>query len=123
MEKIDAQTALRLMTQAMDERGEDYKDPNADAGDGCYYVNETESGALVPGCLVGLALTKHGISLESLYFDEYKNGLAINERPDLDDFMDEDAKSLFRAAQEVQDEGGTWGSAVNTAVEEYESKK
>lgn len=123
MEKIDAQTALRLMTQAMDERGEDYKDPNADAGDGCYYVNETENGALVPGCLVGLALTKHGISLESLYFDEYKNGLAISMRSDLDDFMDEDAKSLFKTAQTIQDAGCTWGEAVNKAVDQYENKK
>lgn len=61
---IDAETAVRLLHDVVQERGADfvYK-PSGDEGNGCSYVHENEDGDPMPGCGVGLALINAGVPI------------------------------------------------------------
>lgn len=125
MEKITAFEAARLVTQAMDQRGADYRDPFSTEGAiGCQYVRLNESGEPeTPGCIVGAALFIHGLSLETLWGGStQQNGEVIENRRDLTEYMTPEAVQVFSAAQGIQDAGETWGDAADGAAKYYEAK-
>lgn len=104
--------AVELAEEVVAEFGEDYvypqdhKDPGVEPGDVpmCVYVHEGK-----PSCLAGQILHRHGVSLEALSLNEgvgawgVSAALAQAQSP---------AREFLLQAQRVQDQGGTWGKAV-----------
>lgn len=112
---IDRQQALDLLEQVVDEGGRDFVYPQDENGN-CQYVRD---GA--PSCLVGKALFKAGVKMEDLIrLDE---GTADTNGPvaacAMDDVIpgvaDYEALYVFNQAQQTQDLGDTWGSALDAA--------
>lgn len=118
MEQIDARRALELLTDIVDQYGEDTvyeKVPLlGDQGTGCRYEYEGQ-----PSCMVGIALHRAGASLAFL------NGLdkigAPADRLKPEKGVEIQAARVFQAAQECQDTGKTWGQALHEARTRYES--
>lgn len=64
---INEETAIKLLHQAIEQRGGDYVYNRPLDSDSCFYVHE-EDGQKVAGCIVGLALADAGIPLERMEF-------------------------------------------------------
>lgn len=84
----------------------------------CFYVHETD-GEQTPGCLVGKVLNVLGIPLERLSAYEGTGAYSVTERV-LDVQGEPDAISdvlnSLAAAQDAQDNGATWGDALERAT-------
>lgn len=109
--------ALELLEAAVAERGADYVyerigfDSNS-TGPSCVYVR---SGC--PSCLVGLAMTKAGTPIEQLA--EWDTRFECDAQSVLldDGLATAGAAEVLTVAQSVQDDGGTWGEALDAAKE------
>ena len=111
--KIDtAEEAISWLEKAVAERGEDFKSQmrQVEIRVSCIYVWEGK-----PDCLIGVALHLAGWSIEEL--------AKYNSRPvDLlparfPGRLSEDAVTILRKAQSVQDQGWPWGQALENAKE------
>lgn len=127
--------AIALLEQAVAERGvgyvydtarmkevKDELDIDPFSGPACLYWHLTE-----PGCIAGLALAKAGVSDEVLAdMDQAAlrgetGGTSISmmtgwlsNRADVD--ITEDGRAILNAAQAAQDNGETWGFALDHAT-------
>lgn len=110
LEQIDAQRALDLLEKAVAERGEEYVyQPVWFPGRSelsCVYVDQDEQ----PSCIVGMALTLHGIPAETL---ARVNDFAADCLPT--EWVTTEAAYILRHAQRLQDRGLAWGAAVRNA--------
>lgn len=120
METIDARRALELLTDLVDEVGEDFVyEKVVDPFDNilkCAYVDAEWRGS----CMVGHALIRAGLNPQ--WFDGTRNTslsaiALVHHLPD----VDLGASQVFYAAQSVQDDGQTWGRALTKARDCYEA--
>lgn len=123
--EIDKARALRLLEEAVAERGESYLYGTPDGS--CVYV--TKDGQ--PSCGVGLALAKAGVPADVLaYIDYNRDGAYESNRfdetqidaLDIVDYLREkdvvieaEAAEVFRTFQREQDLEIPWGAALDEA--------
>ena len=128
IEEFDAATALRLLREAVEERGSDFK-YYARYGKqaGCDYTAVPSNDdplatdrPIEPACIIGVALFKAGWDLQRL------NGLA----GDINELVDDDvlactplARAMWEQAQYLQDQDSTWGEALESATEIYNARR
>lgn len=119
---LDCQTAIRLLNEAVIMRGSDFLYSSID-------VNHVINGAVArywiteqnkPGCIVGAALYKHGVSADVLkIIDDYHGDMssvpAANLRMYLK-FISPMAVYIFITAQVAQDVNQPWGVAFTRAT-------
>lgn len=138
MLELNLDKAKALVAEAIAERGEDYSYPKQ--GGSCLYVHDVDRrwddprgdytvsyDNATPGCLVGLALHKGGISLEDMAkrgrnevnAEEVLNNL---QGAGLLTFTDE-AMYYLSNAQSSQDNGAPWGQAAEAANDLNELEK
>lgn len=135
---IDLAKAKELISQAVAERGEEYKysNPHSDSensgyavdtysriegtdGPNCLYIHKDVYGNITPGCGVGLALINAGIPKE--WFDSIdKNSSVVQEKlVELSDddklTYTDDAAAYLRYFQAMQDFGTPWGACKTYA--------
>lgn len=70
----------------------------------------------VPGCLIGLALHKHGVPLDRMTWVTGASDLLYDLQQDGVLDFEKGVSNLFDDAQFHQDSGKTWGDAVDKAV-------
>lgn len=111
--------AKELLNRAVEERGRTYIYQSPVEG-ACVYF-DPEGGC--PSCLVGHVLAYKGFSL-----DDFSPGSNINrwEVAQLVEsgflLVDDETQTLLTIAQTEQDDGMTWGRAVEEALATYEEK-
>lgn len=130
---IDLAKAQELISQAVAERGEEYKysNPHADwenvnyrvdtyassdgsNGPNCLYIHKDVNGDITPGCGVGLALINAGIPKE--WFDGVEENSStvhdkLRELNNCDKLTyTSDAADYLRYFQAEQDYGTSWGA-------------
>lgn len=121
---IDKAKALELLAVAVKERGEDYEYDRGDEERGylrCTYERDGK-----PSCLVGLALTHAGVTLDQLReMDAAEHPLFadLHSADLLPVEVADDAVSVFSVAQTSQDCGDTWGEALRFAREAAEDEE
>lgn len=117
--KITKVKALELMAEAVTEKGDDYTYPLHERNYSCRYVNEGQ-----PDCLVGNALHRAGVSIETLKeMDDDSDPWAelgiSSERVQgiLKPFVTftPAAVAALTEAQSSQDNGHAWGRALDCA--------
>lgn len=118
MIEIDGPRALALLTEAVNDKGTDYVCRL------CEYERDNQ-----PACLVGYALYRAGVSADTLVSmdlpndgcGDYEGDSAIASlstiSPEYFGFqLDELAVVAFSTAQNRQDNGRTWGEALEEAA-------
>nr|QOL00359.1 hypothetical protein [uncultured organism] len=127
METITTQTAVELLEAAVELAGADRMYEVQPGAAACKYVHGDN-----PGCIVGVALSIHGVPLDVLqsWDDDYQQGLGIGSlfHHGRAPFLTKRAADVLRAAQKIQDmaiwstdTGGadlTWGAALIAARSE-----
>lgn len=110
---ITRQEALDTLREVVAEYGEDYVyDRRVNTGNGplggesCFYVRDNK-----PSCLVGHVLNRRGVAINTLKEREGSGPDIFAPR-----FLTHEAADVLTAAQEKQDGGRTWGSALQAAV-------
>jgi hypothetical protein len=112
---IDMVQALDLLEQCVAERGCDYVyAPRGTAHGGYSTCLYTHNGK--PDCIVGLALAKSGVPVEALQTinGDRLAGLYSEHRLPVDITLG--TLAVFRAAQGAQDQGLSWGVALQQAT-------
>lgn len=126
---IDAKRAIELLTAAVEERGEDYVSPEGALGKTCRYMDPATD---QPSCIVGLALTRAGVSFVNHVFRgggrTYINGPIVSVQYQLERLnpglhITVEAGRIFRKAQLAQDIGEHWGRALTSALKTYATMK
>lgn len=115
MEALTYDRAVELAREVVAEFGKGYVYPESikvveigGTQPPCLYVHEDK-----PSCLVGHILHKHGVSLEELSMKEFIGArLVSSELAKADD----KARFFLASAQESQDKGETWGTAVRFGI-------
>jgi hypothetical protein len=120
---IDQARALKLMDQAVEERGgsfvyyDQFAESYREYGTCRYQVDGQ------PACLVGLALSKAGLTVEELELLEgssiqasYEQGRLPAERLEIT----HEALKVLELAQTLQDNDATWGEALESARSEVQ---
>lgn len=114
MTTIDKARAVELIEQAVKTHGADYVDPDAAARRGCWYTHGDQ-----PGCIVGTAYFLAGATIDQVVVLDTGDGgcSKIDETPEvlIPLETDDEALAVFRAAQDAQDHGSTWGAALVAA--------
>lgn len=110
---IDLPKARELLAAAVETQGRDFVyNPSGVAG--CQYMPALDTPEDDPrhktGCLVGTALSLHGIDVSNLWGSVY-GGLRVAQ-PGM---MTKEAAKYFQVAQTRQDNGSSWGEAFDTA--------
>lgn len=91
-----------------------YKQRDGAGGKKCLYVHRTDEGHLVGGCIVGQAALKVGVPIEKLReFDSYNEGAVGSAFTEFS--ISPEVLNWLTVVQQRQDNGNTWGSAVDTA--------
>lgn len=115
---IDRDEAIVLLRAVVEEQGIEFRYVPVDDDSGeavCRYVVDG-----YPSCLVGKALHRAGVLVEELdRMDGTSNtGIMVAaSRLPADVVVTSDARKVFEAAQEVQDDLKTWGAALTAAEE------
>jgi hypothetical protein len=137
MIKIDMARAIELFQEIVDEAGPlaGYEFPDGKDG-GCLYVHRIrqdgsialngyhrdEYSELKPGCIVGQALVKAGVPIESLTW-EFEGSFGYSSVAFLrDDDLAEvtpEARVFMGAVQQKQDKGRTWADSLSLALSEH----
>lgn len=117
MIKLDKATTKRLLDEAVAARGEDYvyEQPIADW---CVYTYDGK-----PSCIVGHVLDAAGIPLEELERGDagYWGAGRLVENLENKGLLETDygTRQALIGAQWRQDDGDTWGEAVNSVTRLY----
>lgn len=125
---LDLAKAQFLVDQAIKQRGEDYKYEKQ--GFSCLYVHPSEVWNeeyeeydlnyedATPGCLVGLAFIKAGVPTTEFESCNDEDSRALVRHLKREGFIEsatEDAQQFLYNAQASQDNGHSWGVAVEAA--------
>lgn len=113
---IEISDAIKMMEQAVEERGKDYV-YEPPGGESCEYTHVIND-QIVPGCIVGQGFYDKGIPLERIH--NLGGGSAFNfikelERNGLAN-VSENAGIFLRKIQVEQDQGMAWGNALDFAL-------
>ncbi len=116
---IDADRAIQLLHEARNSKGYDYVDQNSQCG-GCRNTEwDRDESKYVPSCIVGHVLVAAGVPVDTL--SDF-NGSITTTRVGLTNELGPDAFEITKeatvvlvTAQRAQDEGKSWGSAVDYA--------
>lgn len=127
---LDAREALDLLESAVDNQGEDH----CLDGSGCvYFANYGEKA--VPVCIIGVGLSLYDVDLRETFTGYsnsdrltsivspvasnfpgiYEERLAAASNFDQHVIMTEAARDILDVAQNAQDDGRTWGEALDQA--------
>jgi hypothetical protein len=127
------ENALEVLQKAVADRGAEFvytkRSALIDDGKGGYTVNYSclywHSDEEAPGCLVGLALHKLGVSGEALArFGAFAINRLAEDRPSLGGVVPSpDALHLLSTVQAYQDRGAPWGEALIRAVQLVEARR
>lgn len=118
-----ADKAIALLERAVAEKGPDYiYNPNGECA--CKYF---EPGTQLPGCIVGHVASYLGLTAADLQPFEHNtsdtlfvgNPTGMTIDPILSGGFT--VRTLLREAQTVQDDGGSWGAALQAAKDVVES--
>lgn len=118
MDVLTLARAKEIAAEVVAEFGEDYiypeshkvLFPNQEQAT-CVYVHDGK-----PSCLVGQILHRHGVSLEELALRENIGGFSVTEATtDTEGHV----SSFLSNMQWRQDEGWTWGAALDSANAAY----
>jgi len=124
---VDADKAIELLERAVEEKGADYVDPDADTV-GCNYAD----GQGNPLCIVGHVVNYLGVDLRPVVVGEdgaeheelWGHGVSAVElnyatraAPHPGIRITDDAVWVLGKAQTMQDNGASWGEAVKYAKE------
>ncbi|MEV1109957.1 hypothetical protein AB0I95_15055 [Micromonospora sp. NPDC049751] len=114
---IDIEQARELLKKAVDTQGREFV-YNPGGGGACKYgpVPGHTGPQGTTGCLVGVALSLNG---EERHLEDRHDLTVMALAGVLSDLMSEYAARYFRVAQDVQDDGKTWGEAYDRAEELY----
>lgn len=82
----------------------------------CFYVHTDTDGSASPGCLLGHALHRLGMSLDELLPFEGASVYKVLARRTRG--VSQDAGEVASAIQDYQDDGHTWGESLRLAKEE-----
>lgn len=131
---LDVNGARNALLRVVARFGRDHKASSSGGGSGCTYA-EVVNGVLTPVCIVGQVVADYGLLgvLVDTPQDFLADGVrepeqhgACNLNNGMWDALDaaglhftEDAKTYLRSAQEAQDNGVTWGRAVEYADEKF----
>lgn len=115
MQKIDYETALRAMNEAVRLKGPDYVDEYAAKGETCRNVTLV-GGEYKPSCIVGHALVWLGVP--AVWFEDMECrmggiglvAIRLRNAGLLD--LSQEAVNLMQTAQGKQDSRMSWGDAV-----------
>ena len=104
MSELTYEEARALLARAVEEKGGDYVYPDAEYG--CSYL----WGDRTPACLVGHVFIYAGVTPGDIEAHEGTQAAEVVSSlfPDTEDRV----RAALRAAQTVQDNGGTWAEAV-----------
>lgn len=135
--KIDSKKALTLLRKAVKQKGKDYVDPNVAEG-GCAYVRDGEASCIVghvvayvkPNLIPAIELWESNGDYVPYYEREERGGglgigsggdvavedlaRALSDDGEID--FDGNAVEILQRAQNVQDNGNTWGEALEAAL-------
>lgn len=114
--------AKALLAEAVEDYGADWVDPNSFplSGD---KSSTCENTFIFEGrtchCLIGWVLAKHGYDTSSVYgsIEVTMSVLSMGRPAALGSVMERNAYLLLAAAQNSQDDGIAWGTAVEVALE------
>lgn len=100
---------LRTLQDVVDEFGHDYVYPDRESWSAaCFYVRDGK-----PSCLAGQVVHRLGVPLEKLkQFEAQAITAMVDHVPPIQLY---EPLVVLRQAQVVQDRGGTWGQALETA--------
>jgi hypothetical protein len=111
-ETIDRDRAVELLRQQVEKVGADH----VYGSRVCVYFNDDGC----PSCIVGHVLADLGVQLGQVHElasgADMGNGIAINAVRVEGVEMTEGARTVFAVAQRLQDNGETWGDALEGAV-------
>lgn len=124
--ELTIERARELLVEAVEEKGADYIYPLWDSPNiECLYGNYAdpqnisyndsfeEQGCDGPGCIVGHVLVKAGVSQETLYQNEGTGAVSLVAKlQGSDQFRGTPLSNALSAAQSKQDNGSTWGEAL-----------
>lgn len=101
--------ALALLQGAVALRGPDFNYLDEYGDQGCRYAVDGK-----PACLLGVAMANDGVPIERLtvFGQRGWHSVATN----VYDEVEPRAKALWSAAQNAQDDGASWGAALDDAV-------
>lgn len=119
MEALTLDRAKELAEEVVTEFGKGYIYPESHKKHfpgnqvaSCMYVHDEK-----PSCLVGQILHRHGVSLEIL--KTYENIGAYRVTGEVTSTEDPDVLGFLSALQSRQDDGNSWGSALEGALSIY----
>lgn len=129
----DYETVKGWAEEVIAEKGKDFVYESPTDGKSCFYAVKEDDGTLVPSCLIGIMLHRHGLlDLEKVYngsfghdynsqrisalLDEYQYNRPSAPTADPALFTVK-AKTFMAWLQSGQDSRKTWGTALNGAVE------
>lgn len=120
MEALTYDRAVELAREVVAEFGEDYVYPESvkvseyeATPPTCVYVHDDK-----PSCLVGQILHKYGVSLEALSLNEFRGAWTVSGT--LAD-ADDKARFFLSSAQDSQDKGEPWGTAVEFGLSQVKT--
>ncbi|KPC89903.1 hypothetical protein ADL27_38470 [Streptomyces sp. NRRL F-6602] len=117
--KVTADEVMSTLRAVVAERPDYvYARPEADnRAAACLYVHH-DDGTAKPGCLVGTVLHRLGVPLVELEKVEGEGAVSAVSTVATLEWHDAPSSAL-QAAQEVQDDGGTWAEALAAAEEMF----
>lgn len=121
--EITLDESKQYLGEAVKEKGAEYVYKNVTRGRGsetcAYFDPKTKK----PSCLVGHVLVRKGVTFERLHARERNLYTDVQGLIDADIIkVDNETQALLDLAQRAQDQGQTWGSALETALAEYEER-
>lgn len=124
MQKITASIALAILTKVVSAVGKDHVYVNNDGikaggiiGAECTYVHDGDT----PGCIVGHAMVRLGVSVGELKPLNTAGALSLLWELEEKGVLKTTsmARNVFMEAQMAQDRGATWGEALKEAKDSF----
>lgn len=113
--EITLDEAKELLSRAVKEKGADYVYEQVDGA--CLYFNPSDK---CPSCMVGYALSYKGLTYDNLVASDSAIGEVTNLAEEGVIKVDNETLALLTVAQVEQDQGQTWGRALEEALATYE---
>lgn len=119
--EITLDEAKDLLARAVEEKGSTYVYEQVvnDLGDSqCLYFNPATR---APSCIVGHVLAYKGVTYDDMFANDVNTFASVATLADTEFIkVDNKTQALLSIAQGEQDQGQTWGNAVQEALETYE---
>ncbi len=111
MKTINKKKALKLLEAQIAKKGADYIDPKVESGD-CMYFKKNGK----PSCIIGHVFSDLGIKPEDTDGLGAAIELGSEWGTEIDGFsFTQAAVEVFEKAQNIQDDGLSWGTALESA--------